>query len=331
MYVDFFAFRDVEMLHPLGKIIFKSSICNNETNQNPTHKPSTCNLDDGWYKLTPANSNHSEWVWMDNGTAFYETMDTMNDSAVCTCTKTYNFVNMLGSSHMRYNMDYISSSCTSLLGMERKHGRLRLGKVKYLYAGFLSDHLIDLNRLVIYAKSDSEKNLHLTGLRNVLIFQFGAWDLGRMYTKHPESGHRYLLKNIPKLAKALEKLSKSSPSWSTAKIIWITPMPYPDRSDMSGRQFRNNHILPAAICAFREATSHLNIEVLDAFSMINPRNDEDVCSGHYLCRVYPENHNRTTHPGVFIGDMGKILMMRLLHRICDWTPEPVHFKEICNK
>ena len=285
--VDFLVYD--KPVHPLDELVLRRSVC-------PWNTTTGC--------ATHGHAN-SPATWVRNGTSWTvgyvrgEPVATLLDvRAICECLrrKFDRFV-MVGSSHMRYKFDYLTTRCLGERAMdnvERKHGSFSKDN-KHFYGRQYGQDFIRIWENYL-------QKLNLTG-NSIVLFQTGAHAVAHRGISNaigPEFD--IYLKALVNIKRHADKMG--------FKMVVLTSPPFPDHDRSDRRLRRNNYALAALSRLLQDKLSLYGLKVFNEFGVILPQqnNDTALCGDHYLCRV----------PGEGVqGYVGIIALRLLMTDICD--------------
>ena len=261
--VDFLVYD--KPVHPLDELVLRRSVC-------PWSTTTGC--------ATHGHAN-SPATWLRNGTSWTvgyvrgEPVATLLDAdEICECLwrKFDRFV-MVGSSHMRYKFDYLTTRCLgkrSMAKVGRKHSTFSKNNMHFYMATY-SKHFVPVwkNHLV---------KLHLTR-NSTVVFQTGAHAVAHRGINNaigPE---------VDTYIKALVNIKRRADK-AGFKMVVLTSPPFPDHDRSYHRRRRNNYVLAALSRQLQDKLSLYGLKVFDEFGVILPQqnNDTKLCGDH-LCRV----------------------------------------------
>ena len=185
---------------------------------------------------------------------------------------------------MRYKFHYFIVTCHSdMKPPRRKHYSLRFLNLRFVFMPFMTQ--------LGSVWKNKVRSLDLTS-RDIVIVQTGAWDLSKFELDQVMNEHVIAFKVA--LKRFRDELNKSH-----TPLFLITQPPFPDRKvQVVGRGNKNNVAIAAVNTLIVSTAVDLGVAVHDEFSLLLPRQDENVCASHYLCRTSDESRTLIGKAGV---------------------------------
>ena len=218
-----------------------------------------------------------------------------------------------GDSHIRYLSNYLMSKVGPLpTSVPKWQPHFTCNNVDFWWTNYTYNAIPNLNELnktmrIFYSNDTGNTGGNKTDINtqkkatksDVIIISAGIWDIAHF---GPESYMKNMASTLLKSIKAL----LSDPFYADANIFLINNIAYPRNKHTLYRKvgFRNNHVLAATNYWLDHVTKPLGIRVLDAFSVVNIRQEEEVCGNHYICYQRGAGHpyiNATV--GLTVGDI----------------------------
>ena len=213
----------------------------------------------------------TQWKWLENGCP----VTTLSNKESKTCLNNLHSIHLVGDSHIRY------MSLVFLAKMRRLPRNLkRIKWTNYRHGRFYfwwTDHA-PKTEFIINELRKKFRQVHSS--RDVLLVSTGAWDMMIHGAKHyMQTSERTMLKSLKRL--------KNDPRWSNARLLYVNNVVFPPKQTLERFEigYRSTFNLAAVNYWLHQKLAGLGITVVDAFSLVNFRYEENVCGNHYLCSV----------------------------------------------
>ena len=281
----------------LHKIIWTRRLCDNDTNNG------TLQVLRDWpliraLKRDALTKNVVTWHIGQNGTWNARLQDgkwfrSLNKSTLCACVKSFGDVYMYGSSHMRFKFDYLMDVCYKRpAGLLFKHQDVNVGNLHYSWYQYSND----FGRILSNRKATFKK-------KDLVFLQTGAHDttsLGLVVSMSTR------IRQFVDLLAAFAEVSQRK----GFKLVVLTSPPSRDSDDgVNTLGGHNNFALAAFNEVIRVKAANMGVEVFDEFSIILPRQDENICGTHYIC--YNKHIKKIT------GSVGVTAVQMMMTNVCN--------------
>ena len=240
---------------------------------------------------------NQSWNWIENGCV----VGNFKRDQMRKCMKRINAFHFIGDSHLRFIAYYFTYVLRGYLPNPNKprHQSSREGNIFMwwsTYSNIVADNLIKLSKTKQVKAND------------VVVISTGSWGV---YDRGLES----FMKNFKTtLLPSLRNVTEDQ-NWPKPKLIFLNAHPYPENRDfVRYAGYRNNFAIAAANYWIRLKMLELDVRVIDAFSTVIFRSNENMCGGvHYICFL----RNKKSKNMEPYGTVGYKVVDIILSNICD--------------
>ena len=266
MYTNFNAYVDTVTDDPLIKQIWTGRQCKKHarkrTNLMTCDRPISMDASSHWVYRS------NEWIWTDKHGC---TVKMLKHEELGYCLQQLRSLHFIGSSHMRINYDYTAT----FLPVESRPVKY----IKYHKSCSQLNVYYHIQRYMTYipwtflAGLNSVKNMTKD---DIFILQSGTWDKGIRGINLS----RYINKILPE---AIEEIKQVKQNYSDARMIWFSPLAFPqNRTGDKRRDKLNNFVIGAFNYWLMPRVENMGFEIMDVFEMTLPRNEHSVDRIHYI-------------------------------------------------
>ena len=273
MYTNYYAYHGKRSELPLLRLLkmFRSKHLKSASYEESASKYGYCDLPpsmDGRGHWMYRNKN---WLWTSDDGCM---LQSLTPTQLSSCLLNLNSLTFIGSSHMRYNWDYMIKFSPKGLNnsLPLKHGTVYQGKCYFERCTFASELY-----KIIFDIFNERGRKQLT-LDDVIAFQTGTWDV-----HETKDVSKLIFEEMPQVLKTVKKL-KNMPQWAKARLVLFTPVGFPHGSTEPWRRKRNNYVLAALNALLVRHLRGTGCDIMDVFQVVYPRVDDSVDGIHYVKR-----------------------------------------------
>ena len=286
MYTNFNAYVDTVTDDPLIKHIWRGKRCKHDrvrANLSYCDKPIKMNARGHWVYRS------NEWIWTDEHGCMVKML---KQEEIGHCLLQLRSLHFIGSSHMRFNYDY-TATFLPVESRPNKYVRYHKSCSQLNVYYHVQRYMIDIP-WTFMATINSMENMTKD---DILVLQSGAWDIGSRGVNLA----RYMNNTLPE---AVEKLYHMKQGYFEARMIWFSPLAFPQNRTGDKRRVKlNNFVIGAFNYWLMPRVENMGFEVMDVFEMTLPRNEHSVDRIHYIDADKSDPNVGITFMHVFLSNI----------------------------
>ena len=210
----------------------------------------------------------NKWLWTSDEGCI---LKSLTKTQISSCLSKLHSLTFIGTSHMRYNWDYVvkflPQGITFNQSLHRKHASSY--KQNIYYEGCSLGSCLYDTMVKIY---NNTKNEELSA-NDIIAFQTGAWDI-----HGTRDVSNLILREFPQFLKKFKQVKNMS---GKPRLVLFTPVGYPFINKQPARRKRNNYVIAALKALLVQHLREIRCEFLDVFQVVYPRVDDATPDKHH--------------------------------------------------